>query len=133
MKINKKLILAAGAAATLLLSGCATHPDRIKTGFTQSSKFKALSCPDLVTQSDEIANRSAVLYQNLKSTANTDSAQFAIGLLLFWPAWLFLEGGDGAEAAEYSRLQGDYKAMQEAAKSKQCDTQLASFESRVKL
>jgi hypothetical protein len=37
-----------------------------------------------------------------------------VGLVLFWPTLFFLEGGDGADAAEYKRLRGEYEALQEA-------------------
>ena len=39
----------------------------------------------------------------------------AVGLLLFWPALFFLEGGDGPEAAEYARLKGQYEALRTVA------------------
>jgi len=44
-----------------------------------------------------------------------------IGLVLFWPALFFLEGGDGPEAAEYTRLRGEVDAMRRVAVLKECD------------
>ena len=55
---------------------------------------------------------------SLKKEASNDSAQMAIGLLLFWPALFFLEGGDGPEAAEYARLKGEYEALRTVAVQK---------------
>jgi hypothetical protein len=43
-----------------------------------------------------------------------------IGLVLFWPALLFLEGGDGPEATEYANLKGEYEALRENSVSKKC-------------
>jgi hypothetical protein len=40
-------------------------------------------------------------YNKLQKTTENDQAQMAVGMILFWPALFFLEGGDGAEAAEY--------------------------------
>jgi hypothetical protein len=56
----------------------------------------------------------------LKGEADADSAQMAIGLIIFWPALFFLEGGDGAGAAEYSRLKGEFEALEQASIQKSC-------------
>jgi hypothetical protein len=46
----------------------------------------------------------------LKETA--DAAQVGVGLILFWPALFLVEGGDGAEAQEHSRLKGEKEAIE---------------------
>ena len=43
-----------------------------------------------------------------------------VGLVLFWPALIFLEGGDGPEAAEYAQLKGNYEALQDNAILRKC-------------
>jgi hypothetical protein len=45
----------------------------------------------------------------------------AVGLVLFWPALFFLEGGDGPEAAEYACLKGEVDALEQVAIQKKCD------------
>ena len=47
-------------------------------------------------------------------------AQMGVGLVLFWPTLFFLEGGDGAEAAEYARLKGERDALEQAYTQKKC-------------
>jgi hypothetical protein len=66
-------------------------------------------------------NRTNKLYHNLKKEADADGAQMAVGLVLFWPALLFLEGGDGPEAAEYAQLKGEFEALRENSVQKKCD------------
>ena len=44
-----------------------------------------------------------------------------IGLLLFWPALFWLEGGDDARAGEYAHLKGERLALEDAAVMKKCD------------
>lgn len=44
----------------------------------------------------------------------------AVGMILFWPTLFFLEGGDGPEAAEYSRLKGEKGALEKIAVQKEC-------------
>mgnify|MGYP001232624020 CR=1 FL=1 len=55
-----------------------------------------------------------------KVGAKKDNAQMGVGLVLFWPALIFLEGGDGPEAAEYAQLKGNYEALQDNAILRKC-------------
>lgn len=48
-----------------------------------------------------------------------DAALVGVGMLLFWPAALFAIG-DADEAEEYARLKGEYEALQEAGRAKNC-------------
>ncbi len=43
-----------------------------------------------------------------------------IGLILFWPALFFLEGGDGAEAMEYARIKGEREAIEKRSIEQKC-------------
>ena len=45
----------------------------------------------------------------------------AVGLILFLPVLLFLEGGDGPQAAEYARLKGEFDAMMLESTLKSCE------------
>jgi len=57
-----------------------------------------------------------------------------IGLLVLWPTLFLLEGGDGVEASEYSRLKGEYEALRQANTKKSCDINfLASTDDIIKL
>lgn len=70
---------------------------------------------------DYANERMGQLYTALDEKAGNDAAQMGIGLVLFWPALFFLEGGDGPEAAEYARLRGEVDAMHRAGVAKECD------------
>ena len=65
----------------------------------------------------------------LKEQADNDSAQMAIGLIIFWPALFFLEGGDGADAAEFSRLKGEFEALEQVSIQKSCGIQVEQSDS----
>ena len=55
-----------------------------------------------------------------------------VGLVLFWPALFFLEGGDGPEAAEYAQLKGDFEALRSASVAKSCSISAQSPEQIIK-
>jgi len=64
------------------------------------------------------------LQARLKKDADNDAAQMAVGVIIFWPALFFLEGGDGPEAAEYSRLKGEFEALEEVSVQKKCGVEV---------
>ena len=49
-----------------------------------------------------------------------------IGLILFWPALFFLEGGDGVNASQYSHLKGEFEALEQVAIQKDCGIKINS-------
>jgi len=69
---------------------------------------------------ERVTRRANELYGGLKKKADNDTAQMTAGMLLLWPTLFFLEGGDGPDAAEYSRLKGERDALEQAAIQKNC-------------
>ena len=102
----------------ILVSGCATKPDNIGASYVSPYKYKDYDEDQIIIEMDHVGRRTNELYYSLKKKANSDTAEMAVGLLLFWPALFFLEGGDGPEAAEYARLRGEYEALRTVAVQK---------------
>jgi hypothetical protein len=67
-----------------------------------------------------VSRKVADLRGTLAKDASNDAAQMGIGLVLFWPALFFLEGGDGVNAAQYSQLKGEFEALEQVAVQKNC-------------
>ena len=65
----------------------------------------------------------------LKEQADNDSAQMAIGLIIFFPVLFFLEGGDGVAATEFSRLKGEFEALEQVSIQKSCGIQVQQSDS----
>ncbi len=112
-----KKILAMGV---ITLSACASNPENIEAAYTHHSKYEGETCRELALEQDELNRRVQHLYNSLDAEASADAAQMAVGMVLFWPALFFLEGGDGPEADEYSRLKGDQEAIGVAMAKKNC-------------
>ena len=111
--------------ATLLVaiaSGCATNPNKISAAYVSPSRYKDWTCDQIDVERTHIEDRCNVLYGQLKKEASGDAWQMGVGAVLFWPALLALEGGDGPEATEYSQLKGEYEALRKTGVSKECDT-----------
>lgn len=108
-------------AIIALAAGCASDPDKMATSYVSPMQYKNHDCDQIASELQRVTRRTTELYGSLDQMASRDAAQMGVGLVLFWPALLFLEGGDGPEAAEYSRLKGERDALEQAAIQNKCD------------
>lgn len=105
-----KTIISSTAIA-VLLAGCASNPDKIDAAYVSPLKYDEYDCKQIAMEMDYVGKRTTELHQRLDKERTKDNWQMGAGLLVFWPALFFLEGGDGPEAAEYSQLKGEYEAL----------------------
>ena len=113
-----------GLLTATLLIGCATQPKDLPTAYVSPLQYKDYSCDQISMEMNRVSRKVNELRGDLKEEADTDSAQMAIGLIIFWPALFFLEGGDGADAAEFSRLKGEFEALEQMSIQKSCGIQI---------
>jgi hypothetical protein len=124
-----------GAGASLflaaaVLTGCASSPKNIKAAYVSPLKYQSLSCDQLALERSAVAYRSTALYRSLKHRANADAAKMGVGAVLFLPTLFFLKG-NGAKAAEFAHLKGDYTALRMNAEDRGCQIGFPDLESVV--
>lgn len=119
-------------ASLCLLSACATNPDKISTAYVSPLKYKSFDCDQIAMEMDYIGQRTTELYNSLDKKHSNDQWQMGVGLVLFWPTLFALEGGDGPEAAEYSRLKGEFEALRDVSVRKKCGHDYESPEELIK-
>ena len=102
----------------VFLSSCAKNPDKIAAAYVSPLKYRNYDADQIVLEMDYVGQRTNELYQRLKKKATGDKWKTGIGLVLFWPTLLALDGGDGPESTEYARLKGEYEALRQAAVQK---------------
>ena len=83
-------------------------------------KYKDYDCDQIALEMDYVGQRTTRLYTRLDSERKKDNAQMGVGLVLFWPALFFLEGGDGPDAAEYAQLKGEFEALRDNSVQRKC-------------
>lgn len=103
-----------------ILSGCASHSHEIQAAHVSTTPYEGMNCQKLHAEMQSNFNRINDISGMIDKKADDDEAQMAIGMILFWPTLFALEGGDGPEAAEYSRLKGEVNAMETVAISNEC-------------
>lgn len=112
------------SVATLLsiaiaLTGCATASKDVTSSYVSPMQYQSYDCDQLSGETQRISGRVNQLAGRLDEAAANDKAITGVGLILFWPA-LFALGGTKQQEADYSRLKGEYDAVQQAAVLKRC-------------
>lgn len=85
-----------------------------------------MGCKDLHAEAAGNVTEVLELIQILDKKADDDSAQMALGMILFWPVLFALEGGDGEDAAKFQRLKGELNAIEKAAIKTDCEPALVA-------
>ena len=111
-----------------LLSACAVSPKKIEAIYVSPLKYAKHDCDQIAMEMDHVGRRTQELYRRLKHESDTDRWQGILGLLVFWPSLLFLEGKNSLEANEYAQMKGEYEALRQNAVEKKCSIQSKSPE-----
>ncbi|MEX2649058.1 MAG: hypothetical protein WD673_08600 [Alphaproteobacteria bacterium] len=126
ISLPKNTTIVGALPVCLALAACASQPEKIPAQSVSTLPYQNYDCDQVGLEIDRVNDRAAALQASLEDEADADAAQMAIGLVLFWPALLFLEGGDGPEAQEYARLRGERQALETVAIQKNCEAAIAA-------
>lgn len=103
-----------------MLGGCASKSANIPMTYVSPNEYASLSCSTLENEMRDISQRVGTITGQVDKKASADAWQMSVGLVLFWPALFFLEGGDGALQSEYALLKGKYEAVSTQYNRKGC-------------
>ncbi len=109
----------AAAVAAVVLAGCATPPKDIAPAYVSTGLYENLSCSQLRSEAESVSNRAAAAFGQQDKNRGQDAAMTTVALVLFWPAAFFMKG-DGADAANVSRLKGEMLAIENVNRIKNC-------------
>jgi outer membrane murein-binding lipoprotein Lpp len=114
-----KRMVIANLSVSIALSGCATASKDLTPTYTSPMQYQSYDCDQLASESQRIQARVVQLGGRLDTAASNDKAIAGVGMILFWPA-LFALGGTKQQEADYSRLRGEYDAVQQSAVLRKC-------------
>ena len=124
--MKSKFVCGALLSVSVMLSACATHPNKISAAYVSPVKYQTYDCQQVGLEQSNIEQRTNVLYHRLKGRNNSDKWMMGIGLVVAWPALLFMKGNNGAENTEYAQLKGEYEALRQASVQKKCQLNFAN-------
>lgn len=99
--------------------GCATTSKNLTASYVSPLQYQSYDCEQLTAETARIHARVSEMSGTIDSKAASDKVMTGVGVVLFWPA-LFFIGGNKQQQAEYSRLKGEFEAIQQQAVLKKC-------------
>lgn len=118
----KKIVSA--AMACLLLSGCATKPEDIAPSYVSTTNYSNMNCTQLRAEAQNVSAAAQAATGAQSKKAGNDAAMMGVGLIIFWPALLFMKG-DGASANNVAELKGQMNAITSVNDVKHCGIQFS--------
>lgn len=112
------------AMLCIALAGCATRASDITAAYVSPVGYRALTCEQLALEAQAVSSRAAAASGVQDKKASGDAVAMTVGLVVFWPALFFMKG-DGAPAAEVSRLKGEMDAIEAASVTNNCGIKFA--------
>lgn len=113
-----KNIFAIVAIVPISLLGCASGSGGLTATYVSPLQFQAYSCEQIDAELGRLYVRINQLGGRLDDAAVQDR-WIAAGSRLYWPS-VFMLGGSKEQAVEFSRLKGEYEALEHLTKEKQC-------------
>jgi outer membrane murein-binding lipoprotein Lpp len=106
---------------SLLLFGCssAQKSSEVQAQNVSVAPYLRMDCKELATESSSLVDKANALRSRVDSEYQSDKNVELVTWILFAPAAFWLDGNAEA-AAEYSSIQGQLNAVQEAQKINQC-------------
>lgn len=111
----------------LTLSACSTAPDKVYPSHVSDRVYQDYTCAELNREVHHVERQSRIMHHDLKEARGKDTAAVAVGMILFWPALLFLASGN-EDTTAYARLKGEAIALQDAQIAAKCDFEPVVFE-----
>ena len=112
-------IIAATAAVSLVLAGCASAPKDIAPAYVSTGLYEKLSCEELRREAEGVSARAVAAAGQQERNRSQDVGMTTVAVVLFWPAAFFMKG-DGVAAAEVARLKGEMAAIEQVNRIKNC-------------
>lgn len=112
-------IVAVALVCGAVVSGCASGSGDIGAAYVSPNQYASYSCPQLNEEATRISSRAAAAIGAQDQKATNDAVATGVAIVVFWPALFFIKG-DGASAAEVSRLKGEMEAIESASVRKRC-------------
>jgi len=115
MRIAVVVMVATGVA----LGACAKSADQIGATYVSPILFENYTCPQLAEEAQRVSSRAAQSAGVQDQKATNDAIAMTVGLVVVWPALLFIKGND-ENSAELGRLRGQMDAIEQTSIRKKC-------------
>lgn len=115
-------------AAQLIAAGCSKKAAKIEPAYVSPTLYQHFDCGQIRQELVRVSTKVRQISGHQDDEAQKDAVALGVGLVLFWPALLFMAGDD--RKGQIADLKGEYDALKEVAIQKDCDvaTEIAEAE-----
>jgi hypothetical protein len=108
-----------GLLSAALVAGCAKDASQVGATYVSPVLYEGYTCPQLGEEAQRVSSRAALASGAQDQKATNDAVAMGVGLIVVWPALLFIKGND-ENTGELARLKGQMDAIEEASIKKRC-------------
>ena len=120
--MNREALL--GGIAISLLAGCAPEAAKIQSQYVSPEIYANYDCRQIAGEFNRLSRRAEELGAVVDKQASDDAAQAFVGIVIFWPALFFLEGGETQQTQEYARIKGELETLEKVSVERGCGTDI---------
>lgn len=102
-----------------IVSGCSPRAKNTSATYVSPLQYQSYNCNQVGQELLRVNQRVLEVTGKQDSAATKDAVALGVGLVIFWPALIFMLVGDKKE--ELGRLKGEYEALEKTAIGKDCD------------
>lgn len=106
-------------AMILLITSCASNPDNIEGRYVSPVIYQNWTCDQIVEERVRLSREVTRISGLQRENAHADAAMMTVGIVLLWPM-LFGLAATKDRKDEVARLKGEYEAVDQAMRQKQC-------------
>lgn len=112
-------VLASLAVLAAAIGGCAKDASDVGATYVSPISYESYSCERLAEEAQRVSAAAAQAAGVQDQRATNDKVAMGVGLIVFWPALIFVKGNDET-TAELSRLKGEMDALEQESIAKHC-------------
>ena len=117
--LSRGTLFRGAIAASMVLTSCASHPDNIEAKYISPVIYQNWTCDQLTEERTRLTREVAHVTGLQRENAHADAAIMAAGIILLWPV-LFGLAATKDRKVEVARLKGEFDAVDQAVRVKQC-------------
>ena len=106
-------------AATLMMTSCASQPDKIEPKYVSPVIYQHYQCAQLTEERIRLAREVDRVSGLQRENATGDAVMLTVGLIILWPVLIGMAATKDRKE-ELGKLKGEYEAVDAQARMKQC-------------
>lgn len=114
-----KLHMVAALGIACAISACAESPNSVRSDYVSPAMYANMSCQQLAVEAHNVSNAAHDAAGIQRRHQTRDAVATTAGLVVFWPALLFIHGND-ATTSEIAQLKGQMQAIEAASTARKC-------------